>query len=260
MMRCRSKGAELQMLAPEKMFAAAVETVKRLAPMLVPNWTYRGEYLSKPKHNAIAYNRVPRQHVVIFDVNTGLEQYLSWEDKVLEAERLGLETVPRLYHGKVTSHDMFRELLQTVSFLGGSNIEGVVVKNYARFTIDKKAMLAKFVSEAFKEIHAAEWKGANPNAGDILERLAVMYRSPARWVKAVQHLRDAGKLHDEPADIGLLFQEVPLDIKKECEAEIKEALFSWAWPRISRATTAGLAEFYKDLLLKKQFENDAAQG
>jgi len=257
--QCRCKGAQLQMLAPEKMFAAAVETVNRLAPILTPNWTYRGEYLSKPKHNALSYDRVPSQHVIVFDINTGLEEYLSWEAMSQEAERLGLETVPRLFHGKVSSVEMFRDLLHTKSVLGGVEIEGVVAKNYSRFTIDKKAMMGKFVSEAYKEVHSAEWKGANPNQGDILDRLALMYKSPARWQKAVQHLRDAGLLEDTPKDIGLLFQEVPKDILKEAESEIKDILFKWAWPRIQRASTAGLAEFYKELLLEGQFRSDAAQ-
>lgn len=255
-MRCRSKGAEIQMLAPEKMFTAAVETVQRLAPDLTPNWTYRGEYLSKPKHNSLSYDRVPSQNVILFDINTGLETYLPWEAKAKEAGRLGLETVPCLYHGKIESPDVLREMLHEVSVLGGTEIEGVVVKNYARFTIDKKAMMGKFVSERFKEIHAAEWKGANPNPGDILERLAVMYKSQARWAKAVQHLRESDMLEGSPKDIGLLFREVPKDILKECEAEIKDILFLWAWPRIQRATTAGMAEWYKELLLERQFGAD----
>ena len=254
--KCRSKGAEIQMLAPEKMFTLAVETVQRLAGKLRPNWTYRGEYLAKPKHNVIAYSRIPSQNVILFDINTGHESYLSWEDKSQEAERLGLETVPCLFRGQVGSPELLRELLGEISILGGSEIEGVVVKNYARFTIDKKAMMGKFVSEKFKEIHSAEWKAANPRSGDILDVLAAIYRSPARWQKAVQHLREAGELLNEPSDIGLLFKEVPRDILRECEEEIKETLFKWAWPRIARATTAGMAEWYKDLLLVRQFDQD----
>ena len=244
------------MLAPEKMFRAAVDTVLRLAPMLTPNWTYRGEYLAKPKHNALVYDRIPAQHIILFDINTGHEAYLSWADKAAEAERLGLEVVPILFAGEISSPDILRALLRTRSTLGGPEIEGVVVKNYSRFTIDKKAMLAKYVSEAYKEAHASEWKRSNPNSGDILERLATAYKSTARWGKAVQHLREAGQLEGSPKDIGLLFQEVPKDILKECEAEIKDELFAWAWPKIQRGTTAGLAEWYKDRLLEQQFVTD----
>ena len=254
---CRSKGAHIQMVAPEKMFAAAVDTVKALGHLLRPNWTYRGEYLAKPKHNVIAYTRVPARNVILFDINPAQEDYLPYVDVVEEAQRLGLEVVPLLYTGWVESLDMFRTLLDTDAFLGGSKVEGVVVKNYRRYTVDKKAMMGKFVSEAFKEVHAAEWKRDNPNPGDILERMVATYRSPARWAKAVQHLQEAGQLAGDPTDIGLLFKEVPADIRKECEGEIKAALFAWAWPRIQRGTTAGMAEWYKENLLAKQFTNES---
>ena len=54
---CRSKGAQLNLVAPEKMFIRAVDVVKELP--LHTGWTYRAEYLAKPKHNALAYDRVP---------------------------------------------------------------------------------------------------------------------------------------------------------------------------------------------------------
>ena len=59
-LRCRSKGAQLNLYAPEKMFIQAIETAKRLAPLLTEGYTYRCEYLQKPKHNALAYDRIPK--------------------------------------------------------------------------------------------------------------------------------------------------------------------------------------------------------
>src|SRR5437899_3064493 len=59
-MRMRSKGAEINVLAPEKMFIKAVDYVYSIFDSLTPGWTYRGEYLAKPKHNALAYDRVPK--------------------------------------------------------------------------------------------------------------------------------------------------------------------------------------------------------
>jgi hypothetical protein len=52
-LKARSKGAELIIDAPEQMFSKAIVTVKELAPILHDGWTYRGEYLQKPKHNAL---------------------------------------------------------------------------------------------------------------------------------------------------------------------------------------------------------------
>lgn len=254
-LRVRSKGAQLNVLAPEKMFVRAVEIIAALS--LREGWTYRAEYLAKPKHNALAYDRVPNQHLILFDINTGHEEYLGYDAVCEEAARLGLEVVPRLHEGMVESLEMFRELLGRTSILGGQLVEGVVVKNYAMFGPDKKVLMAKFVSEKFKEVHAAEWKVSNPKAGDVIETLIARYRTPARWEKAVQHLRDAGTLEQSPRDIGALFKEVPDDTRKECEEEIKAMLFAWAWPKVQRGITAGLAEWYKGELLKKQFEHDA---
>ena len=62
-------------------------------------------------------------------------------------------------------------------------------------------------------------------------------------------------MEESPRDIGKLFKEVSVDTLKECKDEIMTILFDWAWKRkLSRSITAGLAEFYKDLLAKRQFD------
>ena len=253
--RVRSKGAIMLVDAPEKMFTEAVETVKRLAPQLQRNWTYRAEYLKKPKHNALCYDRIPVQHLIVFDINTDHEAFLGAEAKRAEAERLGLEVVPLLFEGTLAKIDEFRAFLDTTSCLGGQQIEGVVVKPaaYNLFGRDKKVLMGKFVSEAFKEVHSREWKSENPTGKDILTQLGDMYHSPARWQKAIQHLRERGEIEDSPRDIGKLFKEIPADIQKECEEEIKERLWKWAWPHVQRGAMHGFPEWYKDELLKKQF-------
>lgn len=260
-LRIRSKGATMLVDAPEKMFIKAAETVKQLCEHLHVGWTYRGEYLAKPKHNALAYDRVPNGHIILFDVNTDEETWLSPVEKRAEAERLGLETVPVLaidtIGGKTSLEDLRTILDETISILGGQHIEGVVVKPLIPlFGRDKKTLMGKFVSERFKEVHNKEWKKSNPTHRDILERLAETYTSPARWNKAIQHLREAGQLEQSPRDIGKLVREVPNDIKQEAEADIKDILFAWAWPHISRAVIRGLPEHYKNELLRVQFEQD----
>lgn len=261
-LRVRSKGCVMNIDAPERMFMEAVASVRERAHLLHPNWTYRAEYLKKPKHNALVYDRIPQGHLIVFDVNTEHEDYLAWEEKFVEAQRIGLECVPRLGFGRIDDLGEFRRYLDTVSVLGGQKIEGVVVKpmRYDLFGQDKKVMMGKFVSEAFKETQAAAWKETNPKQGDILIAIGDTYTTQARWMKAVQHLREAGSLDDSPKDIAALFREVPADIKKECEEEIKAKLFGWAWPHISRMTTRGLAEWYKQELLKRQFDAEPSQA
>jgi hypothetical protein len=254
----RSKGATMHPDAPEGMFVRGVDTAKRLLPDLHEGWTYRGEYLAKPKHNVLAYDRVPEGHVILFDINDGHEGYLSPEVVRDEAARLGIEAVWTLQTTDSLSLEEIREHLSTVSVLGGQKIEGVVIKPaaYDVFGQDKKVLMGKFVSEAFKEIHASEWKKENPGPRDILQTLGQSYRTPARWHKALQHLIEAGSIEGSPRDIGLLIREVPDDVLKECEAEIREALFAWAWPHVRRSITAGLPEWYKGELLRHQFDSE----
>jgi len=255
-LRCRSKGAELNLVAPEKMFTKAIETAQSLASQLHPEWTYYGEFVSKNKHNTLCYDRTPNKYWVIFDIAKGEQDYLPYEEKLQEATRLGLECVPKLYEGKIENVEMFRALLETVSMLGGQKVEGLVIKNYARFGVDGKCLMGKYVSEAFKEIHGADWKERNPKSGDIIQQLIEQFRTPARWNKAIQHLTEQGKLEHSPKDIGILIQETKQDIEKECEEEIKQLLFVWAKDKIMRGVTAGLPQFYKDLLMQLQFSKE----
>lgn len=255
-LRCRSKGAEIYLDAPEKMFAQGVRTIQMLSPILHRGWTYRGEYLSKPHHNTLVYDRVPKDNIILFDINTGHEQYLDYWQVVEEGIRIGLETVPLLFVGKLTTLEAFRPLLDTESVLGGQKIEGVVVKprHYDIFGMDKKVVMGKFVSEVFKEVHAGSWKENNPGNKDIIERLGNKYNTQARWMKAVQHLHERGVLEDSPKDIGLLLKEIPEDVFKECLTEIENEIMAWAIPHLRRKVVAGFPQWYKEELLKKQFE------
>jgi|SRR5579872_4354220 len=250
----KSKGQEFPITAPPDMFQKACDTVQEIAPLLHPDWTYRTEYLSKPKHNTLAYDRAPDKYLIVFDINCGHEDYLNWNSKDDEAHRLGLECVPLLSHGMITNFEDFMSLMETQSILGGQKIEGMVIKNYAQFGQDKKVLMGKFVSEHFKEIHGGEWAKNNPPQGDFIELLAKKYKTAARWDKSIQHLREAGLLVNEPKDIGALMKEIPEDVLKECEDEMKADLFKYAWPKIKRIIIAGFPEYYKELLAKSQFD------
>jgi len=248
-LRVRSKGKEMIADAPEKMFAAGVEHVKTLD--LRDGWTYRGEFLGKPKHNTLAYERIPTGHVIIFDINPAEESYLSYEEKQAEAARVGLECVPRLHTGVMTTNKL-KELLDTQSVLGNVTIEGVVLKQYSLFGPDKKVLMAKFVSEAFKEKHSRSWKVENPGQSDIVDNIIAELRTDARFTKTVQHLRDDGVLTGELRDIPALMKELSTDTYREEETYIKELLFKWAWPKIQRGVQRGLPEWYKQHLAETQ--------
>lgn len=258
-LRVRSKGAVMVPDAPQAMFKPAVKAVKDRLHLLRPNWQYRGETLCKPNHNSLHYDQVPKDNIILFDILTDEETYLTYDELKAEGDRLGLEVVPQLFSGTISDPASLRSFLDTVSVLGGQNIEGVVIKPLSPlYGPDKKMLFGKFVSEHFKEVHRKAWGENNPTNKDIIVGLGGMYGTPARWAKAVQHLREAGLIEDSPRDIGPIIKEIPKDVLKECEDEIKEKLFKYAWPHISRMITKDFPAWYKEQLLVKQFENEAS--
>lgn len=261
-LHCRSKNNEINLCSPEALFSNAVAVVKKLFEegKLVEGYTYRGECLKKPKHNALAYDRHPIGHIIGFDINYGEECYLPYAKVKEEFDKLGLETVPLIYEGIVSGVDQLKSFLERVSILGGQEIEGVVLKNYDIFGPDKKVVMVKYVSEKFKEIHRKVWgdREHQPKQGDIIELITEQFRTPARWEKAIIHLREVGQITDTPKDIGPLLKEVSKDVLEECADEMKEQLFKWAWPQISRKLGHGLPQWYKDKLMAEFFDEAKA--
>jgi hypothetical protein len=247
-LRIRSKNKEIDIEHPDDMFRLAVEWIVKNRSNLQAGWTYRGEYLQKPKHNTLAYSRVPRNNIILFDICDGLESYLPYSRVKYEADFIGLEVVPLIAEGVFTEADILElkdEWLSRESILGGTKVEGVVIKNYNVFTAEKKVAMAKLVRDDFREQNAINWKAAKPSTADVVQKLIDTYRTEARWRKAVQHLRDAGELQGEMRDIPALMKEVSSDVLKECKDEILEQLFAYAWPKISKGITRGLPEWYK---------------
>jgi len=249
----RSKGATLYEPVTDKLFRAAAEYVISIKDQLEEGWTYRWEVLCRPKHNSLEYERTPQNNVIIFDIDRGDQDYLTPVEKYVVAGKLGFEVVPVLYEGKITNYEDLKKFFDRVSVLGKANIEGMVIKAYTQFGQDKKVLMGKWVSEAFKEVHGKEWGAANPGRADFLTVLVTALKTEARWEKAIQHLRDAGTLTDSPKDIGNLLKEIQTDVKKEMGDEIKEKLFAYYWPQIARGTIGGFPEYYKDRLAKSQF-------
>jgi hypothetical protein len=252
-MRIKSKGAVIYPPVTDKLFKDAAEYVNSIKDLLIDGWTYRGEVLARVRHNTLEYARTPKHNIIIFDIERGNQDFLAPYEKVAEAARLDLEVVPVFFQGKVENIEQLKELFEKDSCLGKAKIEGMVIKNYAMFGLDKKVLMGKWVSEAFKEVHHAEWKSANPNKSDFLTVLIKGLKTEARWNKAIQHLREAGQLTDSPADIGALLKEVQADTRKEMEDELKQRIFDYMWPQIARGIIGGFPEYYKTKLAESQF-------
>lgn len=249
----RSKGKEQDLDNPDMMFIKGVEYVKSIEDLIPDNYTFYGEYLQKPKHNTLAYDRVPKNHIALFGVyNQETREFLGSDSIQQWATRLGVDQIPVLHTGSSTPEEVLKIVKERVSYLGGQNIEGVVVKAYKPWLflnqIPTSVMSGKYVTEEFKEVHNKNWKAENTGKGK-LEVAISQYRSEARWNKAVQHLRDDGRLTESPKDIGELIKEVRKDISQEEKENIKGQLWSIFKNDFLGYATSGLPQWYKEKLV-----------
>lgn len=248
----RSKGQQIFPENPQRMFREAVDYVSSIEDKIANNFTYYCEYLQKPKHNILAYKRIPKNHLALFaafDVNS--QEFVRNHSFISAiATTIDIDVVPCLFKG-VLHEPNIDHLLDKESFLGGAQIEGFVVKNYHQpFLLGGQPiplMAGKYVSEAFKEKHKGEWKGSYTNQGRW-EKFKEIFRTEPRWHKAIQHLRDSGLLQESPKDIGNLIKEIQKDITEEEQDNIKNFLWNYYGDELLRNSVRGFPEFYKRYL------------
>ena len=250
----RSKGKEQDLDNPDMMFIQAVEYIKTIEEKIPDNMTFYGEYLQKPKHNTLAYDRIPNNHIALFGIYDSVTREHFGMDVIKEwAEKLDVDTVPLIYSGTCSPEFVLGLVKERLSYLGGQKIEGVVVKAYKPWmfmgSMPQTVMSGKYVTEEFKEVHVKNWKKENTGKGK-LEVAMAQYKSEARWNKAVQHLRDNGELTGTPKDIGPLIKEVRQDIIAEEKENIKETLWSIYQNDFLATATNGLPQWWKESLIK----------
>jgi len=256
-LQLRSKGARLYPGNCDGIFQEAVSYIQSIEHKLIAGYVYYCEYMKRPKHNALKYDRTPKNHLVLFGCKfNSSETFLPYEDLVHISETLNIDVVPLIYKGKMNGNLIMQyadDFLGRDSYLGGCKIEGFVVKNYERkFLLGGQPMplmAGKYVSEAFKEVHKAKWDGEKSSS-----KLELFYNSfctEARWQKAIQHLDEKGELTHSHKDIGSLIHEIGADIIKEEAGYIKEWLFNEFMSHIKRSATRGFPEFYKKYLLER---------
>lgn len=249
----RSKGKEQDLDNPDMMFEKAVEYINSIADRIPDNMTFYGEYLNKPKHNTLAYDRTPKNNIALFGAyNSATREHFGIHYCKAFANKFDIDTVPLLHEGDANAEGILEMVNDTVSYLGGSKIEGVVVKAYKPWMfmgqMPQTVMSGKYVTEAFKEVHENNWKKENTGKGK-LEVAISQYKSVARWNKAVQHLRDDGTLTETPKDIGGLIKEVRLDIEAEEKENIKDQLWAIYKNDFLQSATNGLPQWWKERLV-----------
>lgn len=259
----RSKGRAFTEETADDMFKKFVASCKERESLFVEGYIYRGEYLSRPKHNCLTYARVPEGNFVIFDIEDESGNLLDNSDINAEAAKLHFDPVLLLMELEAgampPSLDLLRSLLGQTSNLGGPTIEGVVIKRTRNLMFDGatgKLMIAKYVSEAFKEDQKKDWRESNPNKSDVVASVVDRFTSKARLVKCIQKLKEGGKYEGSLRDIGALMQMFPEDLLEDHREDIKEALFAQAWPHIKRGVTRPIPQMYKDWLVENQGKSE----
>ena len=270
----RSKGRQIprHSVAESDLFYNTVTYVEAIAEAgLVPEefWFY-GEAFKSPKHSTLRYNRIPRNHFALWAA-TGVAQqdWFPYGGLQTFADAMEVELVQHIPLNNNASPQAILNFLASKpeSQLGGQ-VEGVVIKNYAKEHYERDdhhyVMCAKYVSEAFKEVHEKSWNRENTGKGKWTV-FQEQFRTEQRWHKAIQHLAENGNLTGSPKDIGNLLQEVQRDIGMECKEEIKTFLWREFGKDLLRNSTRGLPEWYKEQIalgqvigLENTNEEDAA--
>jgi len=149
---------------------------------------------------AYDWERIPRYlGYDIYDIKG--ENFLDYATKYAIFQELGLEMVPL-----VASHDENHKVSQEDLVIPQSEYvdaqaEGIVIKNY------KKQLMAKMVTDTFKEKNALTFGGSKKHAQDDTNFFVLAYCTNARIDKIIFKLLDEGKklemqlMHDLPHQV-----------------------------------------------------------
>jgi hypothetical protein len=244
-MRSKGRGLDWETLPEKDAFYRAVQGVLSVKDDLVPGFRYIGETLSKPRHNILTYDKTPANNIALFDIVSPGGTYLDSIAIVDIANLFNMSCCPVLFSGKLDNIEQLDALLETESFLGGPKIEGVVIK--ARQIKDKYGfpLMAKYVSQKFREKHGDRKKRKTVRGLSAVDDIGAALCTEARWLKAVQHLRDNGRLTGTSKDIGPLMKECSRDIESEEKEWIKDRLYEAFRKRILKIATSGLPQWYQ---------------
>jgi len=222
------------------------ETIEKRAKLFQSNelW-YFTEYLQRPRHNVLEYNRVPKNHLVLWALMANGE-FVPRSMWAIYADDLGIEVVPHFPFKKYTRSEL-KSLLEEESFLGGQKMEGVVITNPSRNIVigpRLQPLICKMVRSEFKEQH----RSIIASGKNEIQQHMESYNSEARWLKAIQRRQEDGELLGTPQDIGPLLKSINQDLEKEEKENIKEFLWRHYRKDYLRACTRGFPEWYKERL------------
>jgi len=264
LLHIRSKGKVIYPEAPDKMFKNGVSHIVNMYRdgNIVNGIEYYCEYMKNKTHNTLSYKTIPKNHLMLFAAKIIKEDRMISDRLALKklADAVQIDVVHTLYQGKISKEEELEKYMGKESFYGGCVEEGIVIKNYTKELMIGAEILpvltAKLVRKEFQEKNGIRWSKEEARPGK-LEGIKAKYKSIARWEKAVQVLKEIDKYTGSPKDIGLLISTVQADLTVEEKDSIKDDLWQIDGKAIVSASTHGLAEWYKDKLLKEQSDNES---
>ena len=90
-------GGFVRELSKGDLFAPAIDYILSLDKdgALPPGYTFYGETLCKPKHNTLAYGRVPLHNIALFGVKDQYGDWLDYQNQVEVAADLDVDVVEK---------------------------------------------------------------------------------------------------------------------------------------------------------------------
>ena len=166
--QCGSKNVNI---ADEKMFTIAHEQADRIWKdrawcVFGDDVTLFCEFLNKEKHNVLKYNHICRNNLYLFGGMCN-GRHLRTQELIELANELDIEP-PNILASeiKIDNQDDLNEYLKIQSVLGGTLLEGIVIKNYhgtypallvSTQIFTNYPLVGKLVRTDFKERLNKEW-------------------------------------------------------------------------------------------------------
>lgn len=219
-----------------KQFQPAVEYLIDNRDKIPTNIQFFAETLSKPRHNALKYERVPQNHLYLFAAK-------AWPSSVSYSNIYTLDMLAS-YMNIEPPHVV--QSINDSSCLGGT-MEGIVYSCYNGENLCK----IKEVSEAFKEVKQVlkdRKKAMKGVSTDYWTEFKQRFKTEARWLKAIAHLNEQGLLNHDDSDIGLLFKEVSQDIVKEEQDTMVDFFNKHFRKELLKTACEGIPQFYREYL------------
>ena len=260
---CGSKNVGI---ADDKMFAIAHQQTQRIWNEKV--WRAFGdditlftEFLNKEKHNVLKYERVPLNHLYLFGAIIN-DKHLKTKELIELATEINIEPPIILASKKeIESQDELEEYLTITSGLGGTLLEGIVIKNYDQSYPPLLAstqaffgypLVGKLVRDDFKERLNKEWSGKKQKETPMA-KVTSEFLTDARFHKSIQHLEDEGKIGYEMCDLKVLIPEFYNDLLDEEKDEITKLAMVEFWRQLKKKCDNYVVGAWKKHLLDKQF-------